>query len=71
MLFKNNFTFRFHILDNIFFNLLLSFIARLTLLYYGLWQDQAMAVKYTDVDYYVFTDAAKLITEVFFIDNSE
>lgn len=37
---------------------------RLGLLLYGEWQDQTMAVKYTDADYYVFNDAAKCLTEI-------
>ncbi|KAK7500341.1 hypothetical protein BaRGS_00008564 [Batillaria attramentaria] len=36
---------------------------RLALLLYAEWQDQTMVVKYTDVDYYVFSDAAKFVSE--------
>ena len=50
--------------DSLKWTLIISFIARIILLNYGIWQDNTMAIKYTDVDYYVFTDAAKLITEV-------
>ena len=37
---------------------------RLCLIVYGNWQDKTQLVKYTDVDYYVFTDAAEFITKV-------
>jgi phosphatidylinositol glycan class M len=36
-------------------------VLRLALLCYGEWQDAAMDVKFTDVDYWVFTDAAAAI----------
>jgi phosphatidylinositol glycan class M len=36
---------------------------RLVLLLYGHVQDQLMAVKYTDVDYDVYTDAAREMAE--------
>ena len=39
-------------------------VIRLGLMVYGLWQDSTMAVKYTDIDYYVFTDAAQFIAKV-------
>lgn len=38
-------------------------LVRAVLLLYGLWQDSRMSVKYTDVDYHVFTDAARYVSE--------
>ncbi|KAG5931998.1 GPI mannosyltransferase 1 [Claviceps pazoutovae] len=41
---------------------LLALLLRLTLLLYGTWQDAHSAVKYTDIDYLVFTDASRLVS---------
>ncbi|KAI8532583.1 hypothetical protein RHMOL_Rhmol11G0224700 [Rhododendron molle] len=41
--------------------LLFSAILRLLLILYGEWQDTHMEVRYTDVDYLVFSDAASLM----------
>jgi phosphatidylinositol glycan class M len=38
-----------------------SIILRAAFLLYGLWQDANSPMKYTDIDYYVFTDAARFI----------
>ncbi|RDA93229.1 hypothetical protein CP533_6501 [Ophiocordyceps camponoti-saundersi (nom. inval.)] len=38
-------------------------LLRLSLLLYGTWQDHNSSVKYTDVDYLVFTDAARSVLQ--------
>jgi GPI mannosyltransferase 1 subunit M len=39
----------------------LSVILRLLLIVYGIYHDAHSPLKYTDVDYYVFTDAARFV----------
>ncbi|KIW17694.1 hypothetical protein PV08_04889 [Exophiala spinifera] len=41
---------------------LLAFLLRAILLVYGIYQDSVSALKYTDIDYYVFTDAARAVS---------
>eukprot|EP00366_Plasmodium_knowlesi_P003118 XP_002260615.1 mannosyltransferase, putative [Plasmodium knowlesi strain H] len=41
--------------------LLLGIIVRVIIYYYSLWHDNNFDVKFTDVDYYVYSDAAKYI----------
>ncbi|XP_016115202.1 GPI mannosyltransferase 1-like [Sinocyclocheilus grahami] len=40
-----------------------ALLLRLALLCFGVYQDQNLQLKYTDVDYHVFTDASRFITQ--------
>ncbi|CAG5133794.1 unnamed protein product, partial [Candidula unifasciata] len=40
-----------------------AFVVRIVMMLYGIWQDTYMAVKFTDIDYYVFSDAAKFVAQ--------
>ncbi|KAF2110147.1 GPI mannosyltransferase 1 [Lophiotrema nucula] len=40
-----------------------AILLRAVFLLYGLWQDANSPMKYTDIDYYVFTDAARFISQ--------
>lgn len=44
--------------------LVLAFILRAILIIYGEWHDSNFVLKYTDIDYVVFSDAAKHLFEV-------
>lgn len=41
--------------------LVFGFLLRVVLLAFGAWQDAYLSVKYTDVDYLVYSDAARLV----------
>lgn len=43
--------------------MVLALLLRICLIVYGEWQDKTMVVKFTDVDYHVFTDAAEYMTK--------
>ena len=43
--------------------IILGALLRVILIVYGAWQDANMVVKYTDVDYLVYQDAARLVME--------
>ena len=44
--------------------LLVSLLIRVATVLYGVWHDANFQVKYTDVDYFVFTDAAQFVSKV-------
>lgn len=45
---------------------LVALVIRLCLAGYGIYQDKTMEVKYTDIDFHVFTDACRFVTQVSF-----
>lgn len=40
-----------------------AIVLRIVLLVYGHYQDEHSALKYTDIDYYIFTDAARYVSQ--------
>uniref|UniRef100_T1J704 GPI alpha-1,4-mannosyltransferase I, catalytic subunit n=1 Tax=Strigamia maritima TaxID=126957 RepID=T1J704_STRMM len=45
------------------YQLVSAALVRICLVFYGTWHDVNFALKYTDVDYHVFSDAALLVTD--------
>ncbi|KAJ9654267.1 GPI mannosyltransferase 1 [Neophaeococcomyces mojaviensis] len=48
--------------DSPFLIFAIALLLRVGLLFYGIYQDAHSALKYTDIDYYVFTDAARAVS---------
>ena len=43
--------------------IIFSTLLRITLTFYSEWHDKHAVVKYTDIDYHVFTDAARFLIQ--------